>query len=135
REGDRPGHLERARHGQDLDLVAGFLEPGASARDQHVVEMFVEAGFDDQEAGHGFSGIARIWAGAPHWHCGSPVISLVAHGSRTSATGRCVHAGPMGRSPTIDRSYPSSPTSECRVLVSRIMSCTPSSARICAPTP
>src|SRR5690606_41631097 len=89
----------------------------------------------EQEAGHGFSGIARIWAGAPHWHCGSPVSSLVAHGSRTSATGRCVHAGPMGRSPTIDRSYPSSPTSECRVLVSRIMSCTPSSARICAPTP
>jgi hypothetical protein len=53
---DGARQLQRARHGQLVNRMAGLLQGALGPRDQHVVEMLVEAGFDDQEAGHGYSG-------------------------------------------------------------------------------
>jgi hypothetical protein len=47
---DGAGQLERAGDRELVDGVAGRLERALGPFDQQVVEVLVEAGFDDQEA-------------------------------------------------------------------------------------
>ena len=54
-ERDGAGDFECAGHCQNLDLVPSRFQRGARAGDQHVVKMGVEARFDDEDAGHGFT--------------------------------------------------------------------------------
>ena len=54
----------------DFDDVAeafGGEQRGLRALDQHIVEVLVEPGFDDQKAGHRYSGIRLVCASEPHW--------------------------------------------------------------------
>ena len=65
---DRAGQFERAGDGDRLMLVAGRLDRGAGAGEQHVVEMGVEARLDDQDRGHASvlqprSAARRRWRG------------------------------------------------------------------------
>jgi hypothetical protein len=49
---DRSGNLERAWNGQRLMLVTRRLDRGARAGEQHVVEVRIEARFDQQDRRH-----------------------------------------------------------------------------------
>ena len=61
-EGDRAGHFERAGDGEHFHFMPGSFERGARACYQHVIEVVVETGFDDQETGHaGHSGMG-LWS-------------------------------------------------------------------------
>ena len=50
---DRTRDFECTRHRQDLYLVPRLLQRSPCASDKHVVEVVVEARFDNQELGHG----------------------------------------------------------------------------------
>jgi len=52
RQRDRAGHFQRAGHGDGLVGVAGRLDRGTRALQEQVIQMLVETGLDDQDAGH-----------------------------------------------------------------------------------
>src|SRR3546814_917669 len=51
-ERDRRGDFERARNGDRLVAVPLALERAAHAVEEHIVQMAVETGFDDQDVRH-----------------------------------------------------------------------------------
>ena len=54
-QGDRAGELQRAGHGQRLVLVPRGFHRGASAGEQQVVEVRIEARFDEKDGRHDVS--------------------------------------------------------------------------------
>jgi hypothetical protein len=50
--GNGGGDFQRARHSDDFRRMARGLDGGLGARDQLVVQVVVEAGFDDEKLGH-----------------------------------------------------------------------------------